>query len=154
MRKPHVISGLVLMLFGILICFQAAKLPFGTSRSPGPAMLPFGAGALLFLLAAIFLLTSRPAGGRSTREPADALWRGLDWKRVPCTLAALFAYGFLVERLGYIVTTSLLMVYLFTGKGPRRWFVAIGAGLGVAIVSYVLFEVMLKVRLPSGLIRL
>ena len=150
MKKLHLIAGVILMLFGAFTCLQAAKLSFGTSRSPGPAMLPFGAGVLLILLAAIFLVASERNKEQPT-EPARALWRGLKWRRISSTLAALLIYAFLLEGLGYIITTSLLMVFLFWGKESKTRLLAVGAGVGVSILSYVLFGTMLKVHLPSGL---
>ncbi len=45
----------------------------------------------------------------------------------------MFAYAFCLEILGFLVSTFLLLVFLFrAGMEPQRWLVAIG---GSAIAS-------------------
>jgi len=83
-------------------------------------------------------------------DSAGLLWRNLAWQRVPITLAALLVYALLLERLGYPFCTSILMALLFWGKGVKRRSIAIIGGLVVSIVSYLLFNDLLKVRLPSS----
>jgi putative tricarboxylic transport membrane protein len=151
MKKLHLISGLVLMCFAALICFVAGKLPFGTLKSPGPALAPFGSGILLFLLTVIFVWKSAPRTGKWS-DSAGALWRGLRWKRVLCTLFSLIAYALLLEKLGYLIATSMLMFSLFWAKGPRRGLIALAGALGVSILSFIFFDVVLKVRLPAGIL--
>lgn len=151
MKKLHLISGVVLMCFAALICFEAGRLPFGTSKSPGPALLPFGSGILLFLLTVVFVLKSGPRTGKWS-DSAAVLWHGLHWKRVLSTLFSLILYALLVEKLGYLITTSMLMFSLFWAKGPRRWLIALAGALAVSILSFIFFDMVLKVRLPSGIL--
>ncbi len=149
MKRLQLLSGIIIMVFAALICFEASKLRFGTPRQPGPAFLPLGYGILLFLIAAIFVIRSGVKKGTSG-DSAGAPWHNLIWQRVPITLAALLGYALLLERLGYPFCTWVLMALLFWGKGVRRRSIAIIGGLVVSIVSYILFNDLLKVRLPSG----
>ena len=149
MKRLQLIAGMIIMAFAALICFEASKLRFGTPRQPGPAFLPLGYGILLFLIAAIFVIRSVVRKGTSG-DPAGVLWHSLAWQRVPITLAALLVYALLLERLGYPFCTWILMAVLFWGKGVRRRSIAIIGGFAVSIVSYILFNDLLKVRLPSG----
>ncbi len=137
------------MIFAAFFCLEGSKLPLGTPRQPGPALLPLGYGGLLFFLAAIFVLRSglkREETGDSARSP----WRGLKWKRVPYVLAGVLGYAFCLEFLGYLISTTFLMIVLFLVKGLRRTFLVLSGGLAITIITYILFKGLLKVRLPSG----
>jgi putative tricarboxylic transport membrane protein len=146
-------SGMTIMVFAALICFESSKLSFGTPGRPGPAFFPLGLGAALFFLSLIFVLKTAFIR-EEISDSARALWAALRWKQVPYTLAALLAYGLLLDRLGYLICTWVLMVYLFWGKGARRKGIAIIGAMMVSIMSYMIFRGMLKVRLPLGLLRL
>ncbi|MEI9478215.1 MAG: tripartite tricarboxylate transporter TctB family protein [Deltaproteobacteria bacterium] len=149
MKKLQLISGIIIMVFAALICLETSKLSFGTIRTPGPGFLPFGYGALLFFLATIFVLKSGFKAGAFS-DSASALWSGLKWKRIPYTLAVLLVYALLLDRLGYLVCTGILMVYLFWEKGMRKGSIAIITGIGVSIITYFVFKKLLSVQLPSG----
>ena len=146
-------SGMAIMVFAALICFESSKLSLGTPGRPGPAFFPLGLGAALFLLSLIFVLkTAFIREGIS--DSTQAIWAGLRWRQVPYTLAALLAYSLLLDRLGYLICTWIFMAYLFWGKGARRKGIAIIGAMMVSVMSYMIFRGMLKVRLPLGLLRL
>lgn len=149
MKRLHVASGIVIMVFAALFTYWASKMSFGTLRRPGPAFLPFGYGILLFLITAAFVsktgLKKRPAG-----DSAGAPWQNVTWQRAVNVLAVLIGYALLLERLGYPFCTWVLMTLLFWGKGARRRSLAIAGGLLVSAASYILFKNLLMVRLPSG----
>lgn len=149
MKKLQLISGIIIMVFAALICLEASKLSMGTPKNPGPGFLPFGYGILLFSLATIFTLKSGFKVG-ALSDSAGTLWYSLKWKRVPYILASLLGYAFLLDRLGYLLCTGILMVFLFWGEGGKRRSIAIIGGLAVTIVTYTIFKGLLKVRLPSG----
>ncbi len=141
------------MVFAALICFESSHLPFGTPGKPGPAFFPFGLGALLFLVSLIFVFKTTFQKER-TSDSARALWAGLRWKQVPYTLAFLLGYALLLDRLGYLICTWVLMTYLFWGKGAKRRGMAVLGAAMVSVISYMIFRGMLNVRLPMGLLRL
>ena len=153
MKTLQLASGMIIMAFAVLICFESSKLPFGTPGRPGPAFFPFGLGALLFLLSLIFIVKTGFTKAINI-DSARALWTGLRWKQVPCTLALLLGYALLLDRLGYLICTWVLMAYLFWGKGAKRKGIAIVGAMIVSGISYMIFRGMLKVRLPLGLLNL
>jgi len=62
----------------------------------------------------------------------------------------LGGYGFLLEKLGYSLTTFLLFVLLLKGIQPQKWYLAMGVALLASLGSYALFQVGLQVELPRG----
>lgn len=153
MKKLQIISGMVIMAFAAVICFDLRNLPFGTPGAPGPAFFPLLLGIILFFLALLFIVKTALGEGTLT-DSARSLWTGLQWKQVPYTLAALLGYALFLDRLGYLICTWLLMVYLFWGKGAKGKGIAIIGALLVSVISYLIFRSMLKVRLPLGLLSL
>lgn len=149
MKKLQLISGIIIMVFAALICFESSKLSMGTAKTPGPGFLPFGYGILLFSLATIFVLKSG-FKVRTTGDSAGAFWYGLNWKRVLYILGSLLGYALLLDNIGYLGCTGILMISLFWGKGGRRRSIAIIGGLAVTIITYTVFKGLLKVQLPSG----
>ena len=83
--------------------------------------------------------------------PFPGLWQGRRWQKTILILASLTVYTFLLEPLGYLATTLLLMVYLFKGIEPQKWGVAIFGALVSSGVTYVLFKTLLQIQLPSGI---
>jgi len=149
MKKLQLISGMIVMAFAALFCFEGSKLPLGTPRQPGPAFLPLGYGILLFIISTIFVIKSGFRKGVAG-DAAGAPWHGLKWKRVPYVAVGLLGYAFCLESLGYLVSTAILVVTLLWVGGVKRSSIVICGGLAITIATYILFKSLLKVRLPSG----
>ena len=73
----------------------------------------------------------------------------INFLAVGVTVAALFIYYFLFERIGYILSTVLLGVSVILGlrynsvKGAILW------PIGFVAVIFLLFKVLLKIPLPT-----
>ena len=152
MRRFRMIAGLVIMAFAAFIYFASSKLPFGTLRKPGAGLFPSGLSALLFFLALMFIL--KTVFKESPKDCPGTLWKGLQWQRVPYTLAGILAYALLLEHLGYFVCTWVLLGCLFWGEGIKRKCIAIVGALTVSVVTYLVFKRLLGVQLPSGILGL
>ena len=151
MKRLQLMSGMIIMAFAALICFDSSKLSFGTPGKPGPGFFPLGLGIILFFLSLIFIVKTAFKEG-TVSDSARALWTGLQWKQIPYTLAALLGYALLLDRLGYLICTWILMGYLFWGKGAKRKGIAIIGAMMVSVISFMIFRGLLKVRLPLGLL--
>lgn len=144
-------SGIVIAAFAALVSFEASKLAFGTSRSPGPGFLPLVCGIVLFLLSLLFVLqTILKREGPSSAEGSP--WSGVQWQQVPATLAVLLAYAILLQRLGYLICTWILMTFLLWDRAVKRKHYVVIASLAVTVVTYVIFKGLLKIRLPVGVL--
>ena len=144
-RRDAIVAG-ALLAFGAAAIHEAAQLPFGSVRSPGPGFFPLWAsvvmeGLALILLAQI-LFRRAPAG---VGEPAGRL------AKVGALLVVLAAYVFFLEPLGYLLLTFLLLLFMLRVTDPQRWSVALSISAIAAVGSYVLFAVWLSVPLPQGL---
>lgn len=145
MGRPDATAAAAVLAFAAVAVYEAARLPFGTARNPGPGFLPWWGGLALGVLALVLLgqaLRARPAAG-----PAAERGRLL---KVGGLLAVLAAYVLVLEPLGYPVSTFLLVLFMLRVVEPYRWAVALGVAALAALGSYVVFAVWLQVPLPPG----
>jgi putative tricarboxylic transport membrane protein len=68
------------------------------------------------------------------------------------TLAALAGFALVLERLGFLLTTFLLMVLLLRAIEAQRWPKVIVVALATALISYAIFAWLLGVPLPPGVL--
>jgi len=132
------------MALGGFTAWQSFKLSLGSPREPEPGFYPFCVS--LLLIAAALIILVKGLLQKTGALPEEKLSTG----RVILSLVAMFAYPFVLEPLGYLLTTFLFMMVLLRMMVKKSWwFSLVVAGL-ISPISYVLFKVFLKVALPSG----
>jgi putative tricarboxylic transport membrane protein len=142
-RRDVVVATLALAL-GAAAIFESAKLPLGTVRNPGEGFFPWWISAVIVLLALVLLtqaLTSRPSANQ--QAPGRIT-------KVTALLLVLAAYTFLLDSLGYLLCTFLLVLFMLRATDAQRWPVALSMALLTALGSYVVFAIWLSVPLPRG----
>ncbi len=149
-RRYDLWSGTVLLALALAYMWEAGKLGIGTPRTPSPGFFPFILGVVLVLLCLI-----RDGARSLRRKDPDAsfegLWHGLRWNKTLLILGSVTAYIFLLEPVGYLLTTLVLMAFLFKGIEPQKWWVALTGAVLSSAVTYILFRLLLQVQLPRGI---
>lgn len=145
MRKTDFIAGLLLLGFAVVVAEESLRLPFGTMRRPGIAFLPLLLSVLLALLSVALMVQARK---KSRASDAPGLQLGL-WKKVLACLATLFAFGFIFEWLGYIISTILFLVLLMRAVEPVRWRLVLCVAVSSSLATYIIFS-LLGTPLPKG----
>jgi len=139
---PELRSGIFFFGLALFVLWESLRLELGTLKTPGPGFLSFGAGIGLAVLS-LALITS----GWGKRADLKAHSR-----RVILALLALFAYSLILDTLGFIVATFLLVAILFRLGGYfRQWWTLVAASASVALLAYLFFGILLNVFLPRGL---
>jgi putative tricarboxylic transport membrane protein len=131
------------MAMGAFLAWQSVALNIGTPRVPGPGFFPFCLSLVLVFISLIIFFQGMK---RSSHAPE----KGLKRSRVAIALGAIFAFALVMERVGYLVSTFLLIWLLLNLMVKKAWWFAPGVACLIALASYVLFKVWLKVLLPSG----
>lgn len=125
-----------------------------TTGGPGPRFLPMLLGGLMVLLGAMIALgpaRARPSGAAAAGE-ADAGESQGGQGRALATVAVIGAYTLLLDRLGFLLTTALLLATLMRMYGERRWAVVLSVAVCATGAAYGLFAGWLQVPLPPGLL--
>jgi putative tricarboxylic transport membrane protein len=130
---------------GLVVAFVGYGLGLGNSRMPGPGAWPLLLGVAIAALGG-WLYFHPGIPGDETAQPESR------WAALVISLASFFGYALLLEPLGYLVTTTLVMIVQLRWVEDRRWAVTLSTSLLAAVVSFVMFGVWLKVPLPPGII--
>ena len=139
--------SVVLTLIGLLFCLFSLKLGLGSVTAPGPGFVPFLAGGLLIVLTIAALLEGRP---ETRMKSWSQLFGGERWRVVLGILGSLFLYALVMDVLGFILSTFLMLLFLFKISEGQRWKVAIGASIITMVLTYFLFDYFLQISFPRG----
>jgi putative tricarboxylic transport membrane protein len=149
MIKRAEIALLFWIVLGIYILIQSYRMGMGTLGSPGPGLLPFLVGALLVAFSAFSLLRRLRGEGRHD-GPAGEGKKRPELRRISIVICSLVGYAVLLERLGYLVTSFLMLALLFRNMGTART-VAAGVSLATVVATYFVFSYF-GVVFPPGIL--
>jgi L-lactate permease len=148
LRKVDIGLGLGLMLCAVFAIAQSLALPLQQRGGvPGPGMAPFLLSIGLFLLSAL-LFISRLRGTPESFGPVAWPSRR-ELLRVVAAVAAVGASIALLKPLGYFVSTVLLVAFLVLAIERISPVKAVVLIVGLPALFYVVFAVLLGVRLPA-----
>lgn len=144
------VGGVIWMIVGIALFIGSTELRWGTLHRPGPGFMPTLIGSLLILLG--FLLTFLSTRRREKKVEQVSLKEF--WRRGVYSLLASFLYVFLLDPLGFVIATVFLIFSLLKIMGTRKWFTPVLISVLTAAVSYLIFEVWLRINFPKGILKI
>ena len=148
MERNRILPILFWIGFGLLVMSLSYKLGLGGFHNPGPGFMPFLVGLLLFAISFYPLLKFLcKTGGETNVEEKRSQ---ANFKKIALVVGSLFAYALLLENLGYLITTSLLLFLLFSSMGSKKWWSTLMASVFTALVTYFGFT-FLGVLFPAGI---
>ena len=146
LRRAEFWGGLFWLGVGAFVAWQGWLLELGTLREPGSGFMFFWLG----LIISAFAVSIAVGGLRGEGPLLTDLWRGARWRNVLLVVLALIAFGFLFERLGFVVCSLALLLFLMTVVDPVRPVISIPVLLIAAVGVWYVLEKMLLVQLPKG----
>jgi putative tricarboxylic transport membrane protein len=148
MKKEFLAAGFWL-LFSAYASVEALRLGLGSGNKPGPGVFPFGAAIAIGIIALWLLLKSRGetpstnmAGGFATKETNKILW----------AVGGLVAYALLLESLGFLLCTFILIALFLKAVAGRSWLMTLSFALSVTLTAHLIFNLALRAQLPSGVL--
>lgn len=148
MGKRGRIEALLWAVFGLYVMYQGFLLKLGTPRAPKPGFMIFWVGGAIVILSGLFFIETV----RTPERDHEPLWRGVGWFRGAKLLAALFLYVSVFHVLGFVVSTFLLLVYMFKGLEPQSWRSALLLSAATVAICYLVFGVFLELQFPPGVL--
>jgi putative tricarboxylic transport membrane protein len=146
MRKlGDIIGGFILLFVGVWAIIGGMKLHLGKFSEPQPGFFPFWGGVVLAVLSGVLLFQALSGRSKGT-EAFGALWRPM------IMIIGLIAYVAILNSLGYIIATIVLSIVLLRVLGTKRSWVLALAALIIAFGTYILFDRLLNVTLPGGVL--
>ncbi|GAB3995425.1 tripartite tricarboxylate transporter TctB family protein [Glycomyces albus] len=152
-RAQYWVCGFLALLGGLVIFDAATMDGFTASNDPiGPEPVPIILGAALIALAALYAIdTAR--GGRGAVEDGESGADGFDWRTVGLLCAVFVGNALLIDRLGWVISGSLLFYSAALVLGSRRYFWALVAAVTLALTTFYGFAIGLGVGLPAGILQ-
>jgi hypothetical protein len=138
--KRDLTAGASVMLFGLIYAaYTAYSLPLGTLRRMGSGMFPLGLGLLLALMG---LAIALPALARDVPRPAIPI------RSLGLTLLAIAAFALLIRPFGLlpaVMATTIIASFGLPGPRPRAM---AASAIGLSVLTWALFVVLLQLPIP------
>jgi putative tricarboxylic transport membrane protein len=140
-----ILGSLLLFLLGVGAIIGAVRLHVGSPTEPQPGFFPFLAGISLIVLSSIIFLQGRLGHGREKVAFGEV-------RRPALLLAVLIVLVAVLDRLGYVIGTFIASGLILRILNVRSWRVLIITSLGLSIGTYLLFDRLLGIDLPMGIL--
>ena len=139
-RSPKdLVAGLMFIAVGILAIVIASNYTLGTAARMGPGYFPRILGILMIVLGAIIALRSLRLAG-----PPLPGWK---WRPVLVVLGSVVVFGMVVNWLGLVVSTILLIVMSSAASTEFRPKEAAISGVLLAALAVGVFVIGLKLQI-------
>ena len=150
----RILEGPAWVFLGVIISAWAYGTGLGTLKEPGAGFVAFIAGFFILVVGALITLFRRPEQ-RNVETPSGttrAQFLQSAAFKLTYALGLLLFYALLLDRLGYIITTFVVLFGLFYDPVRRRWAGPLLTSFLSVAVTYLVFEVWLRSQLPRGIL--
>ena len=135
-------SGVMFIAFGLFFAAFATRYDFGTAQRMGPAYFPTVLAGLLALVGVWVALTGLGRAGEGGKLEkfhfAELTW----------VLGAVVLYAVILRWAGVLVSMSALIVISSFASHEFRWKEAIILSIVMAVITYLVFIIGLKLTIP------
>ena len=136
-------SGLMFLVVGIGFAWGATNYSFGVAARPGPGYFPFGLGILLAILGGFILFESLVVETEDG-EPIGA-WA---WKPLFIITFSVVMFGFILPRLGMLISLPLLIIVTSLAGDEFHWKDALISVVVLTLGSWLIFIKGLSLVIP------
>ena len=136
-------SGLMFLAVGIAFAWGATNYSFGVAARPGPGYFPFGLGILLALLGGFILFESLVVETEDG-EPIGS-WA---WKPLFVIVFSVAMFGFILPRLGMLISLPILIVVTSLAGDEFHWKDALISVVVLTLGSWLVFIKGLSLVIP------
>lgn len=138
--------GWVALVLALPVAAASWGFGLGSPKSPGAGFWPLVIAVTMAGLGLSLIL--RPTPG------APAAAGGSRWEKLAIALGTLLFYVVALEPLGYLLATAVVLFVQFRWVEGRTWLSTTITSTSAAVITLILFRVLLKVTLPLGVIPL
>jgi putative tricarboxylic transport membrane protein len=148
MKNGELVPSLFLLVLSSFICQQSVVIGVGSLGQPGPGLLAFGSGLAMGGMALCLLMQSfiSKEKGEEALKPSTALKSG----KLIMLCISLFVYTFAVNRLGFILSTFLFVLFVLRLVEAKKWWRVLLEATLITAGNYLVFVVWLGLSLPVG----
>jgi putative tricarboxylic transport membrane protein len=147
-KKKDILSSLFWMAVGFGVCYGGYDLELGTLHDPGSGFMFFWVGVIVIGLSLAVLV--KAIRMKADQKEIRPLRGEIRWKKIFSVLAALVLYAYVFTYLGFILSTVLLLLFLFKAVEPQKWSWAVLGAVISTLTAYGVFQLWLGSQLPRG----
>ena len=145
MRTVDLVTAAVLALIGAIVVFDSVRIGIGWSTDgPRSGFFPFWLGVILIATCLLIVAQAWHRGARE-RFVTRAQLRPVLSVLVPAMLMVA-----LTHAIGLYVSAALYIGFYMRWVGRHRWASILVLGLGIPLVTFLVFERWFLVPMPKG----
>jgi putative tricarboxylic transport membrane protein len=134
--------AIVMLLFSMAYCYFTVSLEADFDPTREKYFPFFLSVAMIILSVLLFFLPSR----HTTSWPKDR-----QWLKIGLLIGAILFYSLFLSYVGFLISASLLMAVCMWGFGAKgKWIAPVS--VTVAISFYIIFDRILELNLPPGIL--
>ena len=149
MKKYDIYIALLWAGLAIFVIANSLTLKLGVPGSPGPGFFPLIVGFIfLFFSGMIFFAAIR----EKKHDTMFSEMPNFRWN-VFYNIGILLLYSiFLLERLGFVISGFLILLYFYKVSSEIKWGLSILLSVIIVLSSYYFFGILLEGQFPEGFI--
>ena len=145
--KGDAACSVALAIVGGAVIWLSRATPLGSAGQPGPGFMPMALSAGLIVLGI-------GCAARAWIARAGAERTGLAETGALAVVAGLASAILLLEPVGFLPVSMLFLTFLFKVLGKDSWLACAAQGATIGGGSWLVFDKLLGVQLPAGLVPL
>ncbi len=145
LKSANKVISIILMIISIVYIIASFRLPNYPYIPVDSDAVPITLGFILLFLS-ILLFFSKDNHDKDQKIPKD------DIKAILTVLAFLLAYIFLLEILGFLLSTALFLFINSLYLGHKKWISNLIVSIAIPLSIYLLFTRFLEIVLPKGIL--
>lgn len=150
MKRVYQITGVIFLLFSLYVGLEGSSLKYYTSLGPGPGFFPIWLAIAMFILSALMLYHA--TFGKSEPLPADFFPSKSGYLRAGAVCISIIWVVVTMPLLGYRISMAVLFVWLQLTLGRVNPFALIAVSALGSWGAFYVFDHLLRVPLPVGIL--
>jgi putative tricarboxylic transport membrane protein len=149
----NIMTGIIAVAIGGIYLVTAMLLPeMKMGDKLGPKLFPAIVGIAAILSGIILILQDRRPGKASKKADFGFVKNKELWLKILLTTIVGIVYGLVMDSLGFILPTTLFMLFISMLINKGRLIQNIIVAISFAVICYGVFGVALQLSLPRGII--
>lgn len=148
-RKANLSISILLIVIAVLTINAASSFPTMVGTDVGAAYFP---KMLSFIIIGLSILLF----SQSLREPKDeqsnSQSESINWKKTTLGILGTIAYTCVFNYIGFYLSTILFLFAMMWVLGYKKIILATILSIGITLFIYVVFELLLQVPIPQGVL--
>ena len=150
MKTADIVGGLIGMVIGLYAIWEGTKMPPDVVMKIGPSYFPSIMAWLLVIFSVALLINALRGRSKGTLIPLRLSDKGV--QRGLITLGAAIIYCATLDPIGFIPVSIIFLVFMAWVLGIRAWRVLLLAPPLITLSVWLIFEKVLHLALPAGLL--